>query len=188
MRIVAQPARRIRNSDRLEQLNRLGLRARSSRLSMHSQRFDNLGADREHWIERCHRLLENEADLRASDGAHVALAELEQIGAPVEADGTAVNLAGRLHESKNRQRRHRLAAARLADDAESFAAAQLEADVIDRSHDAAGNLEGSRQVLNAQEGLFRTHCRLLGRQGMVSRSGAIAPSPGFHAGLRRVSP
>ena len=71
---------------------------------------------------------------------HVPLAELEQIAAPVEADRAAVNLAGRLHEPENRQRRHRFAAARFADDAQRFAAPQLEADVIDRPHDAAAGI------------------------------------------------
>ena len=48
---------------------------------MNAQRFGNLIADREDRIERRHRLLKDEADLGAADGAHVALAELEQIAA-----------------------------------------------------------------------------------------------------------
>ena len=55
-----------------------------------------------------------------------------------------MGLAGRLNEAQNRQRRHRLAAARLADDAQRFAAPEIEADVIDRLNDAAaGNCRTS---------------------------------------------
>ena len=55
------------------------------------------------------------------------------------------------------QRRHRLAAARLADDAERLAAAQFEGDVIDGADDAVWNPEGGCQLPNAEEGCFNCH-------------------------------
>ena len=72
--------------------------------------------------------------------AHVAFAQFEQVAPAIEADGAAQNLSRRLDQSENRQRRHRLAAAGFADDAQGFAAAQLQADVIDRAYGAAAGI------------------------------------------------
>ena len=81
-----------------------------------------------------------------------------------------MSLAGGLDEAENGQRRHRFPAARFPDDAQRFAAPQLQADVIDRPHHAARNLERGREVLNTKEdGVAHPSS-----EAIVSRSGASA--------------
>ena len=105
-----------------------------------------------HRIESGHRLLKNETDLSAADGAHVALAQLEEIAAAVEADRAPIGFPRRLNQPQDRQRRHRLAAARFANDSKRLAPAQLQADVIDGpNHATARNFEGCREVLDPKK-------------------------------------
>jgi hypothetical protein len=161
---------------------------------MHAQRFDDLRADREDRVERGHRLLENEANLGAANGAHVAFAQFEEIAAPIETDWAAVDLPRRLHEPQNRQRGHRLAATRLTDDAQRLSTTQLEADVIDGPHGAAGNLERCGQVLDAKESSVSVH-HVKSASPNTSRSASeisptVAPActAAMTSGTRFVSP
>src|SRR5688572_20365960 len=119
---------------------------------MNAQSLHDLCADREHRVESGHRLLKNETDLSAADGAHVALAQLEEIAAAVEADRAPIGFPRRLNQPQDRQRRHRLAAAGFADDSKRLAPAQLQADAIDcPNHATARNFEGCREVLDPKK-------------------------------------
>ena len=59
--------------------------------------------------------------------------------------------ARRLHQPHDRQRRHRLAAAGLADQAQRFARRDVEADVDDRRHEPAADVEAGGEVLDRQQ-------------------------------------
>src|SRR5215217_1772830 len=75
----------------------------------------------------------------------------------------------RRQEAQDRQRRHRLAAARLADDAERLAGFEVERDAVDGAHDAVAGEEMGREVADLEE----AHMRLASRGSSRSRS----PSP-----------
>ena len=120
---------------------------------MNENRFGDLIADREDRVERRHRLLEDEADLGAANLPHVPLAQLEQILAAVEFHRSTDCFAGRLHEPQNRHRRHRLPAARFADQSQRLASTKLEADVVHRSYRRFGKVKCGRQARDAQERL-----------------------------------
>ena len=74
-------------------------RARASDLrreAVHEQRFGDLRADAHHRIERRHRFLEDEADARAADLAHLVLRQRQQIAA-LEHHPAAGDASRRLH-------------------------------------------------------------------------------------------
>ncbi len=89
---LAQPARelmgillnapfRLGHADRREKLDCLLPRVRARRAPVDAQRLFNLIPDRVDRVERRHRLLEDEADLRAAHVLHVALVKPQEIPA-----------------------------------------------------------------------------------------------------------
>ena len=98
-------------------------------------------SDREQRIERRHRLLEDHRDVVAANALHLRFAQTEQVRA-LEADRAADDAPGRAgDEAQDRQRRDALAAARLADDAQRFAAANSIGNAVDGPHDPVGGEE-----------------------------------------------
>ena len=90
---------------------------------MQGQRLGDLAADREHRVERRHRLLEDHRDVVAADVAHFPFGQVEQIGA-LEADRAFDDAAWRRgDEAHDRQRGDALAAARFTDHRERLAGA-----------------------------------------------------------------
>src|SRR6188768_2401615 len=116
MRIIAGPSSCVWNSDGVEQRNGAVGGVPARRQPVHAERFSDLIADTHHRVERGHRLLEDERDSRAADTAHLALRQREQI-ASVEEYASGGDAAWGLQEPENGKRRHRLAAARFADQA-----------------------------------------------------------------------
>ena len=97
---------------------------------MHDQRFSHLIADREHRIERGHRLLKDERDAGAPYFSHPAFVERQEI-LSLEDDAAAGDAAGRLNQAHDGQRGHRLAAARFADESERFTRLNFEGYIVD---------------------------------------------------------
>jgi hypothetical protein len=62
---------RIGQFDHLEQLERARLRIVRRHPEVNAQRLHDLGSDRVHRVERCHRLLEDHCDLSAAHPAHL---------------------------------------------------------------------------------------------------------------------
>ncbi len=60
------------------------------------------------------------------------------------------------HEPHDRQARHALAAARLADQAHDLAAVDVEVDAVDRAHDAVSRMERRAQALDLEQRPFAT--------------------------------
>ena len=115
-----------------------------------TDRLDQLVADREYRIERGLRILQDHGDALAADLAHLLLGLLEQILA-FEPD-RALDDAGRGPglQLQQRQRRHRLARARFADDGERLALPQVEAHPIHRLHRAEAAEAVGMEVFHLQ--------------------------------------
>ena len=109
-----------------------------------------LGEDVEHrkpWVERRHRVLEH--DLQVAPDRLALGSRLQVLGGLAEDDDLALL---RLDEVEDLQQRRRLAAPRLADEAERLALPDVEVDVVDGVHGADALLEhgplGERELLD----------------------------------------
>ncbi len=98
------------------------------------QRLDHLLLDAQHRVERHHRVLEDHGDTRTAQLAHALFGETGEILA-LKKDAAAGDAPGRVDEADDREPRHRLAGAALADEAENLTARDAEADVVDRLDD-----------------------------------------------------
>src|SRR5436190_22432128 len=115
----------------------------------------DLKADTEDRIEARDRVLQDDCDAGAADPPHLALGLREQILA-IETDRAADDLGvGLRHQPQDRQRSHRFAAARLADNAETLAGIELEADAVDGPVDATATCQMSPEVGDVQQGHAR---------------------------------
>ena len=120
---------------------------------MRADRLDELPADAVQGMQRGQRVLEDHRELLAAQGAHLLRARAEQLAA-VEVDPARdARVPGM--QTHQRQRRDRLARARLADDPERAPGAQLVADPVDRVHQAVLGGELHAQVLDAQQRIAR---------------------------------
>ena len=127
---------------------------------MTQDHFRDLVANGERGVERRHRLLEDHRDPVAAQFAHRGVRQRAQVRA-FEQDFTGGDAARRLrHQSHDRQRRHALAAAGLADDAQRAARLQAEANAIDGSELAALDREARRKIADFEQ---RSHDNLLPR-------------------------
>ncbi len=149
-----------RDADQLEELDGPGFPLFGRRVEVDAQRLLDLKPDGEHRVERCHRVLEDEPDLAATNRAQCVDVELEEI--LVGVNGFAGDDLARRHRDQPQQRHHRhaLAGTTLADHTEELAAADLEADAVDGVHNAVLSVELGRQVgdLEHRLGLGRYHC------------------------------
>ena len=105
VRVVTDALLGLGNADGIEQLDRLRACAFPGRAAVHAKRLFDLISDGEHGIERGHRLLEDQRDLRPRMFCISRLAERPKIGA-VEDDAPFGYPAGPLHQAQDRQRRH----------------------------------------------------------------------------------
>src|SRR5215831_5698583 len=134
---------------------------------------DGLGqllADREHRIERGLRILQNHRDLAAADLAHLrgrALEDILAVEQHLALDGASAALGQQAHQG---ERRHALAAARLAHQAQHLAAAQREAHAVDRLDHAAPQEEVGVQVADLEDRRLAHSCRSLGSSRSRSQS------------------
>ena len=139
---------------------------------MDLHRLGDLVADREHRVQRGHRLLEDHGDPVAADRTHRRLVEAEQIAA-LEAHRAVDDAAdlGR-QQPQDRQRGDALAAAGFADDAERLAGIDREADAVDGARDAVLGEEMRLEPVDGEDRLHR-YIRRASRGSSRSRS----PSP-----------
>jgi hypothetical protein len=75
MRIRAERARRIGDAHNVEQFFRATRRGFPGEAEMQPSVLGQLPADREHRVQRRHRILEDHADLQAGDAAQLAAAQ-----------------------------------------------------------------------------------------------------------------
>ena len=109
-----------------------------------------LHADREHRIQRRHRLLEDHADRAAADLAHLLPRQREQVLA-LQRDLAGDDAARRARdETQHAQRRDAFAGAGLADEPEHFAGAHVEVDAVDGFGHAGLGIEVGAQPANGE--------------------------------------
>ena len=148
VRVAIGDARR--QADLLEQADDARLRLGPSRpLAVIAQRVDDLAADPQHRIERVHRALGDQRDRRQPQPPHLLFRHRQEID-PVEQRFARLDSAGRLDQAQQRQRDRRFARAGLADQAEAFAASQIEADAVDRPDRTARRVIVHAQVANLE--------------------------------------
>ena len=121
--------------DRVECLDRQAVRLARADGPMGADGLRHLPPDRQHRVERGHRLLEDHGDAVAADGAHLALAKRGNL-LPAQHDRAAAEAhAGLRQQPHHGQRRHRLARSGLAGEAERLAGAKVEGQVADQRDD-----------------------------------------------------
>src|SRR5439155_10208869 len=161
VRIAVEPALRFGNADLGQQLERASVHRRPGQALMQQQDLADLLLDRVQRIERRHRLLEDDGDVVAAHMADLRLRQAEQF-ATVEMD-RAGGMAGRRirQQLQDRQRGHRFARARLADQRHGFAPPDVERDAVDGEHLARSLAEGDGEVLDLEQrlrgGVHRAH-------------------------------
>ena len=121
------------NADLFQQGQGAGARLPLAHAHVQAQHLADLEADREHRIERGHRLLEDHGDVLAAQRAARGDRQLQQL-APLEAHARI-----RIHERRvrrqqahHRQRADRLAAARFSDQRHGGIAGHVEGNALDR--------------------------------------------------------
>ena len=149
MRILRQPLLGRGNTDRGEQFDAALLRGGHVKLEMLLQRLDQLGADREHRIERRHRVLEHDRQRPPAQPAELLRRKLQQI-LPIEyhAAGEFCLLRQQLQD---RPRQHGLAATGFADDAERPPGADGKVDTIHRAQIAARRRQLDGDILDGKQ-------------------------------------
>jgi hypothetical protein len=117
---------------------------------VHAHHLGDLLPDREHGVERGHRLLEDHADAVAADPPDVRLAHRDEV-LPLEVDAAPLlDAAGRADEAEHRHRGDRLAAPRLAHEADRLAGVDVERDAVHRARRAGGGVEVRPEVADGQ--------------------------------------
>ena len=79
MRVVGHAVARRRDPDLVEQLDRARLRVLLAQAEMRLQRLADLPSDRQHGIERRHRVLEDHRDVAAADFPQLSIAQRQQV-------------------------------------------------------------------------------------------------------------
>jgi hypothetical protein len=115
MWVIVETAAGVRDVHLLEQLDGPLSGLLPGKVQVTAERLRDLRPDRQRRIERGHRILEDHRDLQAPDVLHLPALQRREL-LPVEERGAGDHSARGLHESHDRECRHRLSAARLADD------------------------------------------------------------------------
>ena len=120
MRVLPGPPLGLGDARLAEHGHRALARLPRRRAAVQREQSLDLPADGQHGIERGARALEHHGDLRPAHRAHRLLGHGEQV-APVETDAPADDARGRAQQAQDGHRAHRLARARLADQADHLA-------------------------------------------------------------------
>ena len=159
MRIGMRATFRLGNMDAAQHLHGLVQRVAPRQPAMQCNRFADLAAHRHQRVERGHRLLEDHRNVIAADLLHLRFGEIQQIGA-LETDRAADGPSRRVgNEAQYGQRSDALAAAALADDAQSLAAAHRVGHPVDRAHNAAWCEEMRLKVIDLEHRVRRFRAR-----------------------------
>ena len=155
MRIGLEPSLGVVDADFLEQIEHARARLLVRHPAVNLQHLAHLLFDRVQRIERGHRLLEDHRDLVAPDVAERARIEGQEVHA-VEADtARRMRRGGVGQEPQDRQRRHRLARARFADERHGLGLADIEGHLADGVGDGLSGAEIDRQILYRYQGVVR---------------------------------
>src|SRR4051812_7422513 len=167
VRIFVNPPLGRWDVDATQQIDRPLARTPARAAAVAQNRLDDLVADREARIERGHRLLKDHGEPVAAKVAQRLVRRLEQVET-VEADRAGDLRALLRQQAHDRQRRHALAAAGFADEAERRAIGDAEIDAVDRVGDAAVvAVKTNTQIADLDEGA-RVHERFARAAAMLA--------------------
>ncbi len=161
VRIVVIALGRTGNAHALQQRHRMRARGLAAQAQVMAQRLGHLAADAVHGVQRRHRLLEHHGHAVAAQAAQRVLVHVQQLLA-VELDA-AVHLGMLWQQAHQRQGGQRLAAARLADQAQRGAALQDELQVLHGARAAARGLQGDGEAGDFEQGHGRVPSSALAR-------------------------
>ena len=130
---------------------------------MELQRLDDLQSDRQHRIERGHRLLEDHRDFAAAHVAHLVFGQVEEI-ASLEQDAAFGTRPVRGKQPHDRMRGDRFSGAGFADQRDDLARADLKAEAFDRVHDAVSVAKLTCRSSTLQQRRCRGRRRVVGAQ------------------------
>jgi hypothetical protein len=107
--------------------------------------------DGKHGVEAGERVLQDDGDAAAADAPHLPFRLLEQV-LPGKANLSANDPGCRLgSEPQDRESRHRLAASRLSDKPEAFAAVEVEAHAVNGLIDASPRVDVRAQIVDFKQ-------------------------------------
>ena len=118
---------------------------------MRAHHFGDLTADTTYRVERRHGLLKHHGDALPTNASQGLRSQVEQVFSVEDNATRAPDTARRWHETQQRQRRERLAAAGLANQAHGFPARHRERQIVYGAHRHAGhrqfNLQGALDAI-----------------------------------------
>ena len=135
---------------------------------MRLERLADLPADREHRVERGHRVLEDHRDLAAADRAQLLVVQREQVAA-AEHRRAARDATVPREDPEQGERGDALAAARLADDPERLAGSDVERDPVDGVDEPPLGAELDVQVVDDEKRLSSHGLSTLDRAPRAAR-------------------
>ena len=146
---LVDPTARFGHADQVEQFDRPGPGRLLGDVAVGSDRLDDLRTDREHRVQRGHRVLEDHRDVVPTHSPHVAIGERQQVSS---LEGGPARDTGRLGvEAHEGECAHRLARARLADDREHLSGMEFEAHVADGLDDARLRREADVETFDDED-------------------------------------
>ena len=172
VRILLQPALGLGDAHGGQRLDRRGAGRGRADVAVRADRLGELAADRQDRVQRRHRLLKDHGDVAAAHPAHGGFGKRREL-APVEADRAAGDARIRLgKEAHDGERRHRLAGAGFARDAERLAGGEVEGEVVDDDARAFRRGDFGHQVADGEDGLSLSLPPCGGGPGRGDRDGA----------------
>ena len=150
MRVVLDPAGRLGDADKLQELDRAldGSAVRQTEVDLEALGHEPF--DAEHRVQAGDRVLEDHRDVLATDVAHLALGHRDKVAAE-ELDGAADGgVAHHAREPEDGVRGDTLAAAGLTDEAHELAGGDREAHLVHGVHDALVRREVDGEIGQAQ--------------------------------------
>jgi hypothetical protein len=148
--VVVQALAGVGDGDLGEQVARGGARLAPVHALVEAQGLGDLLPDRQDRVQRGHRLLEDHGDPVAPERADAGVAQAREFDA-FEAGPARLDPAGVAQQPQQRERRHALARAALADDGQGLARIDVEGDAVDGAQPAARRPELDRQILHVQQ-------------------------------------
>ncbi len=133
MRVLIYATARVGHLHFSEEFDCTFPRLRFVHVGVEQQRFHQLSTHLERWVQDGDRLLEDEADVLATDLLPLALGDRSDI-TPVELHGPAREAPGCGGQTQRRQHRHALAGSGFADDAERLARHHGERNAVQDLH------------------------------------------------------
>jgi len=160
---IVDPPLGIGNADPRQKAHRAGPLLLAREIGVAELHIDHLRADRQHWIERAHGVLEHHGDAPAPERPHGLVRECQNIDA-VEADRAGDDAGRGRQQAQHREAQGRFPGAALADQPDDAAALHGESDIAERVDGPLRSREIHREAVDLQERRhLRSPCAAAGR-------------------------